>query len=776
MIKMIEKLFCDMPCLPLEINAPPVNMSFIAVLESMETIALVANPAATGIKHCLLLHKKDGTISFISDLSGYHSLKKSYFCLFMGFMMFKESHYLIFVDKVKHHKFGRYDVYEIASICVYSLKNFSYHIEISNILTEYYKLGFLFCYHMDLTDSGNYIAAFDFGKDPFRHRKNFLYFANRNLISTCISSQNKEWAIPVIYGHIYKERGKLDHNMYNLVYFLSKASMLDVNPRYKEDHDLLEDFYCPTTFNVIDTFVIDESEVRSFGLIFNDFPGVTRKTKTKSKGDFISEQINAKKVVKYFEFMRYFHHCEAFVFNGKKSKIDLMKSVKNYKQTDQELKKIIKIFVAIYSEDSKELLEACRIIIDKLSSVNLLTSIDEGSFGRPYFSFCTDRPIDQMEECFLTIYQKYIDLEQQRKRTISKRYHRLYIDECVITHKEITPEAVYYKNTVQNLFKLIKHSFFKLRNSIDTNMKLKLSQVLKHIYGAKNSISKGYIKILGKNHLPVFKTQNITIGMLTHNCGGIAPNKQVMSELYYHKIIKIQDTDLLIISIQEIVEMKSKNLGLIIKNDNDGFLTPWVEMFKRFFPNFDVVTHISMLGLLLIIFIKKSVSHVYDISIHELELIRLGKLNLANKGGIFLRFKINYEQFGIFNCHLTSGTKSKYFEKRQDNLLALATFLNSQPNLSISLIMGDTNFRTQSDCKETAEVITNALKQKTAEEMFNCFKKLLNSDELIEFMKITNGTSLEGFNEVPITFLPSYKWLIGKNNYDYKDYKRAPSW
>lgn len=784
MINTNMPLFDKVPPIPYDITDQVVNVQFIAALESANSIALVPNKDLTGIKSILLLHKKDNTISFASDLTGFVALKKTYFSLFMGFMTIKDTFYLVFAEKVRCQKFGRFGVFDIQSVLVYALKDFSLQLEITNILSAYYKLGFLFSYEMDLTDSGNYRAAFDFGANPFKHRKNFLYFANRVLISTCISSQNKEWAIPIIYGQLYQERLKFVEGQNNQVYFLFKASVLDVNPRYKEDNELLEDFYCPTSFNVIDTFMIDELEVKSFGVIFNDFPGVTRKMKSKTKSDYFSTSVNSKKLTKYFEFMRYFHHCPAFVFSGKQEQLDLMKAVGEIRQVDDKLKSIIKVFMMVKGEGIKELLHLSGIIIDKLNCIDLVGEDDSKNFVTSNVSICSERPIEEMEECFCLLYHNYIKADIIRKRVTTKRKCRLsgeelrYEDEISIKHH------ITHKNTVKSLFKLIKDSSAKLikkehlmRNSVkELNTKIDMAQLLKYIYGPKNSISKGYIKILSKHNIPVYKTREINLCIITHNCGGSSPNNQIMAQLQYNNMEAIHKSDLLIIGLQEIVEMKSKNWGNIITNNNKQFLTPWVEAFSHLFVEFDILTHVSMLGLFLIVFIRKSVSHIYDVSIHELELIKLGTMNLANKGGIFLRFKINYEQIGIFNCHLAAGTNTKNCQKRQDNILALANFLNSQPGISLSFIIGDMNFRTNITCSEASDLIDKFMKDASHEETHSHLAKLLAVDELSEFMKMTTGTSLEQYSEAPIRFLPSYKWNVGKNDYNFSNSKRAPSW
>lgn len=785
MDELCEELFGKIPKSLGDTQVRPINLRCITALESADTIALVANNKVTGINTCLLIHKKDSTISFSNDISATQVLKRLYFSLFMGFFIYKGGYYIVFCDKAKSHMFGRYYLHEISSVVVYSIDSFSAQIDLSITLTEYFKLGFLFSYDFDLTDSGNYMAAFDKARNPFQHRKNFLYFANKNLISTCITSQNKEWVIPTVYGHFHKVIARTGEFQTSKVFFIYKASMLDVNTKYKKDEDLLEDFYCPSSFHVIDTFILEDNEVKAFGVVFNDFPGTNRKMKIKSKGDYFSTQTNPRRVRKYFEFMRYFQHCHAFVFSGKKECVEPMRAVREYRQTDPDLRAMIKIFIALKSDGYQDLLDACKMISDRANAVKLFESeTDDDSPNFLHISFCTERTIDEMEECFYTLYQGFLKNENLRKKVQSKRRRRLSSDDIIIDDCFSIGNVMDHKNTVKILFGLIKYSNYKInhkhqliKNKLkNMNVKVELGQVLKYIYGSSNSLSRSYMKILNKHDIPVYNQREMNIGIITHNCGGAIPNKQLISEIFYHYVNEVQKSEILIIGLQELVEMKSKNWSKILSNDNKEFLTPWVEVITGLFSDFHLLSHVSMLGLFLIVLVNKSAANLYDINVHELELIKLGKMNLANKGGIYLRFKINFEHIGVFNCHLAAGVKPKHYQRRQDNLLTLAKFLDTQPNLSISLIIGDMNFRTQLPCKDASELINNYIKAGTQEETMPHLLKLLSTDELTEFIDKTKGTSLENFVEPPIAFLPSYKWGIGKSVYNFEDSKKAPSW
>lgn len=759
------------------------NLKCIAALESKDRIVLVAHPKITGIEHPLSIHKDKQTMTFDDDVADLAYTKKLYFSLFIGFISFKETLHLVLADKIKSLKFGHFDVFEISSVTVYAVNTLTPNLDLSQILTEYYKLGFLFSYEIDLTDSINYLSAFDVAKDPFKYRKNFIYFANRNMVTTCITPTNKEWAMPVIYGRlqhdtIYKEEASIIE-----VYFLYKASVLDINPRYREDMELLEDFYCPTSFHAIDTFVTQDNTTTSFGVVFNDFPGVTRTIKLRSKGDYFTSHISPRKIAKYFEFMKYYTHSTAFIFSGKKESVDLMSTVNEYLKVNSGFRSIVKHMVALKTEDYSELLQACNTVSDKLSGIDFLSDDRTSEFNGTFVSFCTERPIEDMEECFNRIYINYLKQDVSSRNISTQARSRISFD-------DLNSSALFLSTTqlqrqiIKGIFHVISvskrhisdiHEYLKASLK-ELNVKASLSKVMNSIYGPHNSISRSYMRILDRYELPVFNTREMKIGIITHNCGGAVASKKLMESIYYHQMDSIRQCDLLVIGLQEIIEMKSKNWGKIIKNDNMESLHPWVESLTACFSEFDVVSNVSMLGLLLIVFIKKSVAQVFDVSVHELEQIKMGLMNLANKGGIFLRFKINYEQIGLFNCHLAAGTKIKSYQKRQENLVSLASYLDDQSGLTMSFILGDMNFRTTLGCDEAEHLINKYVQVGSYEETTPYLQKLLAADELTEYMKYSKGSVLGMFSEAPITFLPSYKWVIGKNAYNYDGGKRAPSW
>ena len=777
--KLFEGTTLPIPSDPTE----PVNLKCVAALETDEKVVLMANRRVTGIEHSINFHKDKHAISFDDNPAAITYTKKLFFSLFLGLLNFKDSLYFVFADQVKCHRFGSFHVFDISSVAVYTHNSLDIHTDLSQVLSEYYRLGFLFSYELDLTDSVNYLSAFDIGKDPFKYRMNFLYFANRNLISTCITPVNKEWAVPIIYGRLQRDTIYDDDEVVVEVYFLYKASVLDINNRYKHDTQLLEDFYCPTSFHAIDTFITQNNKTASFGVVFNDFPGVTKEIKSRNKGDYFTSQISPRKIAKYFEFMRYFAHSTRFVFSGKKESVELMSTVADYLKANPSFRKIIRHMIALESDSYAELLKACDLITDQLNSIDKPANAPTSEFNGTYISFCTERPIEAMEECFAQIYLSYLKQDPSYQNILSKS-KRLITDEKV--DAGVDPEATLelQRQIVKSIFHVIgvsKSHLSNLEPYLRANLKalaasVPFDKVIKQIYGSRNNISKSYMKILNRFSLPVFNTKEMKIAVVTHNCGGTVVDKNKLKDIYYSQLDSIRQADLVIIGLQEILEMKSKNWGKIIKNDNQTSLMPWVEALAECFKDFDIVSHVSMLGLLLVVFIRRSITQIFDVSLHELELIKMGLMNLANKGGIFLRLKINYVQIGIFNCHLAAGTNLKAYKKRQENLTALANYLEEQPGLTMSFIIGDMNFRNTLECQEAERLINKYLKSKTYEEALPYLQELIKSDELSQFVQHSKGTSLEHFKERAINFLPSYKWHFDRNAYNYDGSKRTPSW
>ncbi len=98
--------------------------------------------------------------------------------------------------------------------------------------------------------------------------------------------------------------------------------------------------------------------------------------------------------------------------------------------------------------------------------------------------------------------------------------------------------------------------------------------------------------------------------------------------------------------------MKSKNLKNILTNKNTGNTEPWLDFFKESFSKFEIIGCSSMVGLFLIVMVKSSKKLTYNVSLQDHSCIKLGFMNMPNKGGVYLEMKINNISIGLMTCHL----------------------------------------------------------------------------------------------------------------------------
>ena len=89
--------------------------------------------------------------------------------------------------------------------------------------------------------------------------------------------------------------------------------------------------------------------------------------------------------------------------------------------------------------------------------------------------------------------------------------------------------------------------------------------------------------------------------------------------------------------------MKSKNLQRIVLEYSDSHTENWVKFFKENLScEFKLFYRKNLVGLLLLVFIKQERFKNYMFKIQNVIVERLGKLNLANKGAIFIQLDINF--------------------------------------------------------------------------------------------------------------------------------------
>jgi endonuclease/exonuclease/phosphatase family metal-dependent hydrolase len=139
----------------------------------------------------------------------------------------------------------------------------------------------------------------------------------------------------------------------------------------------------------------------------------------------------------------------------------------------------------------------------------------------------------------------------------------------------------------------------------------------------------------------------------------------------------------------------------------------------------------------------------------------------------------------FINCHLAAG-QSQTKDRNTDITTILETaVLPTERDHSVrqdsyigggdgSMIMdheicilnGDLNYRIDTMGRDT---VVNAVKA-------NNLAKLLERDQLLASKRKNPWFKLRAFDELPITFAPTYKYDVGTDNYDSSEKKRSPAW
>jgi hypothetical protein len=84
----------------------------------------------------------------------------------------------------------------------------------------------------------------------------------------------------------------------------------------------------------------------------------------------------------------------------------------------------------------------------------------------------------------------------------------------------------------------------------------------------------------------------------------------------------------------------------------------------------------------------------------------------------------------------------------------------------LCLLNGDLNYRIDTMSRDT---VVNAVKAGN-------LAKLLERDQLLVARRRNPNFRLRAFEEMPISFAPTYKYDVGTDNYDTSEKRRSPAW
>ena len=272
----------------------------------------------------------------------------------------------------------------------------------------------------------------------------------------------------------------------------------------------------------------------------------------------------------------------------------------------------------------------------------------------------------------------------------------------------------------------------------------------------------------------------IKIYILTYNLAGASSNyvKSDTSDfnlenlLFYEKhkdnISFENSPEIFCIGFQEIVEL---NVSNIVFKSNNSSVNPWTQKITNILftkCKYQLIVKMSMVGILLLIFIKSSVlPFITELNVSSCK--TGGKGILGNKGYIISQFNFKGKNFGFCSGHLNAGENKDNLEQRQKEIKSIFDFNNFNSKNKFILndfffIFGDLNFKIDF----FKEDITNENSIKPSE-IIQYKDILLKRDELINFL-----SEFKNVKEGKINFLPTYKFIKHTDKYDLS--KRIPAW
>lgn len=211
----------------------------------------------------------------------------------------------------------------------------------------------------------------------------------------------------------------------------------------------------------------------------------------------------------------------------------------------------------------------------------------------------------------------------------------------------------------------------------------------------------------------------------------------------------------------------------------------------------------SMVGLFSCIFVKTSIRGRIK-QVHASEIKRgMGGLHgnkvrtlllcrvdskpsdfLFFQGALVIRMILDDSSVCMVNCHLAAG-QTQTLSRHADIAAILESIClpqaasNYTPGTfvgggdgsmildhEISILNGDLNYRIDAMPRDT---VVRAVKERN-------LTKLLERDQLLVSRRKNMGFRLRFFQEMPITFAPTYKYNVGTDDYDSSEKKRAPAW
>lgn len=286
--------------------------------------------------------------------------------------------------------------------------------------------------------------------------------------------------------------------------------------------------------------------------------------------------------------------------------------------------------------------------------------------------------------------------------------------------------------------------------------------VARHMPSHLNPHAQRALSVAGTADTQAQAVEDFRIHVITWNVGSAQPPDDITSLLGLN--VGDGNTDMYIIGLQEVNSMINKRLKDVLFTDQ------WSEVcMERLSPfGYVLVTSQRMQGVLLLVFAKYF--HLPFLRGVQTETTRTGLGGYwGNKGGVSARMSVFGHTLCFLNCHLPAHMENS--DQRMEDFESILQQQQFEGQAATGVLdhdvvfwFGDLNFRIDDLEMQVVKSAIDNIK----------YSALWEKDQLN--MAKDSETVLEGFQEGPLKFPPTYKFDVGTDTYDTSGKKRKPAW
>ena len=290
----------------------------------------------------------------------------------------------------------------------------------------------------------------------------------------------------------------------------------------------------------------------------------------------------------------------------------------------------------------------------------------------------------------------------------------------------------------------------------------------------------------------------------TWNVGATNPHLLRADEFIADAIHAEDPPEILAFGLQEVVDLEDKGiatkgiLGFAKKKEapkpdqyQGGVYREWRDCLNKYVNrstssqyHYIELSTSHLIGLFQCVFVRQEEKmNVHNVSTTNIK-CGLGG-HYGNKGALVTRFILDDSTLCFVNAHLAAGQRQTSNRNNdiatilEDESLPAERDSTSRSTLyvgggdgsqildhEVCILNGDLNYRIDAIPRDT---VINMIKRGE-------IPKLLERDQIYVSRRRVTGFRLSPFTELPITFLPTYKYDVNTDNYDTSEKKRAPAW